>query len=141
MGAQGPEAMVRRLRQAVNDHDVEAVVACFASDYRNETPAHPGRGFEGREQVRTNWTRMFAGVPDLHADVLATAADGDVVWSEWEMRGTRADGAAHLMRGVIVFGVVEAQASWARFYLEPVDAGDGGIDAAIGRITGEGEGA
>lgn len=126
---------VGRLQRAVVDHDLEAVVECFAPDYRNETPAHPGRGFEGRDQVRTNWQRLFAGVPDITADVLRADVIGHTIWSEWEMRGTRPDGLPHLMRGVIIFGLADDRAQWARFYLEPVDAGDGGVDAAIGRIV------
>jgi ketosteroid isomerase-like protein len=130
----GPK-LVERLRHAVDDHDLEAVVDCFTLDYRNETPAHPGRGFEGSDQVRTNWQRIFAGVPDIRAEVLRTAVDGDRIWSEWEMRGTRPDGQAHIMRGVIIFGVKGERAETARFYLEPVDPGDGGVDAAIGQIV------
>ena len=134
------QQLVDRLVGAVNNHDLDAVVACFATDYRNETPAHPGRGFVGRSQVRTNWERIFAGVPDITAEVLRTAEQGDfeqgnVIWSEWEMRGTRPDGADHLMRGVVIFGVEDEHATWARFYLEPVDAGEGGVTAAIGRFV------
>jgi ketosteroid isomerase-like protein len=129
-------AVVERLRKAVDDHDLDALVSCFAENYRNETPVHPGRGFEGHEQVRTNWQRIFAGVPDIRAELLRTAVDGDLVWSEWEMRGTRRDGAAHMMRGVFIFQVVDDQAPSARFYLEPVDAGDDGIDGAITRAVG-----
>ena len=128
-------ALLERLRTAVDDHDLEALVDCFALDYRNETPAHPERGFEGQDQVRTNWGRIFAGVPDITAEVTSTAVDGDAIWSEWEMRGTRPDGQPHLMRGVIIFGVQDERAAWARFYLEPVDAGEGGVDAAISRIV------
>jgi ketosteroid isomerase-like protein len=133
-----PDAMVAQLRHAVDEHDLEALVDCFTDDYRNETPAHPGRGFVGRDQVRTNWQRIFAGVPDIRADVVRTSVSGDVVWSEWEMRGTRPDGTPHLMRGVIVFGVTDGRASWARFYLEPVDTGEGGVNAAIGEIVDRG---
>ena len=130
-----PDHMVAQLRQAVDEHDLEALVDCFTDDYRNETPAHPGRGFVGRDQVRTNWQRIFTGVPDITAEVVRTAVSGDVVWSEWEMRGTRPDGTPHLLRGVIVFGVTDGRASWARFYLEPVDDGEGGVNAAIGEIV------
>jgi limonene-1,2-epoxide hydrolase len=130
-----PSELVERLRQAVDDHDLEALVSCFAPDYRNDTPAHPGRGFEGTEQVRTNWSRIFAGVPDVNAEVLRTAVRGAEVWSEWEMRGTRPDGSPHLMRGVIIFGVADDRFAWARFYLEPVETGAGGVDAAVGRIV------
>lgn len=63
--------------------------------------------------------------------VLRSAVAGDTVWSEWEMPGTRRDGTAHLMRGVILFGVTAGRASWARFYLEPVQAGGGSIDSAV----------
>jgi ketosteroid isomerase-like protein len=131
----GAEEFTARLQAAVNARDLDALVDCFAPDYRNETPAHPGRGFEGREQVRTNWQRLFAGVPDLRADVLRVSREGDAAWSEWEMTGTRPDGSPHLMRGVIIFGLRDGRAAWARFYLEPVDAGDGGVDAAISRIV------
>jgi ketosteroid isomerase-like protein len=123
--------MVDRLLRATNDHDIEAVVACFAEDYENETPAHPARGFRGSEQVRRNWEQIFAFVPDLRAEVTRSTVDGEVVWSEWEMTGTRRDGSAHLMRGVVIFGVRGGLAQWARLYLEPVDLGDDTVDDAV----------
>jgi ketosteroid isomerase-like protein len=126
-----PAAILRRLQDATNAHDIEAIVACFAPDYRNETPVHPARGFIGREQVRRNWTQILTAVPDLSADVVASAVSEDVVWSEWEHRGTRPDGTTHLMRGVIVFAVGDGVITSARFFLEPVDEGDTGVDAAV----------
>ena len=128
-------AWIERLRQAVDAHDLDRLVACFAPDYINVTPLHPARSFSGRDQVRANWQRIFAGVPDITAAILRTAVDGTTLWSEWEMRGTRNDGAAHLMRGVIVFEVVEDVATTARFYLEPVDTSDDNVDAAVGRLV------
>jgi ketosteroid isomerase-like protein len=126
-----PEAMVQRLQRATNDHDLEALSACFSADYRNETPAHPEWGFTGRDQVRANWTQIFAAIPDLTCEVVRCAVDGDTIWSEWEHRGTRPDGTPHLMRGVVIFGVDEGCATWARFYLEPVQAGAGTVDEAV----------
>lgn len=123
--------MLDRLLDAVNAHDLDAVVACFAEDYVNETPVHPARGFTGRGQVRRNWAQMFAAVPDLRAAAPRRAVDGDVVWAEWEVRGTRADGTAHHLRGVVVFGTAGGVARWARFYLEPVDPAPVGIDRAV----------
>jgi limonene-1,2-epoxide hydrolase len=125
--------VIERLQQATNAHDLDALVACFSEGYTNETPTHPARGFVGREQVRTNWSRIFAAVPDLSVSVPCRAADGDAVWTEWEMRGIRADGATHLMRGVIIFGVDDELISWARFYLEPVDESGTDINTAVGR--------
>lgn len=132
-GAAG--SVVERLRAAVDAHDLDALAGCFADDYRNETPAHPARGFVGRAQVRRNWEQIFAGVPDIQAQVLRTSVDGDEIWSEWEMAGTRPDGAPHVMRGVVIFGIAHDEAAWARFYLEPVDSGAGGVDAAVSRFA------
>jgi len=131
---EGPGAIVKRLTEAVNAHDLEALARCFSLDYRNETPAHPARGFQGRSQVRRNWEQIFAAVPDITAEV-RSIADEDTVWSEWEMRGTRRDGSPHLMRGVVIFGVERGEATWARFYLEPVEEGGGDVDETIRRTV------
>ncbi len=137
MEEEGPGAMVERLRQATNEHDLEALANCFAVDYRNDTPVHPARGFQGRGQVRKNWEQIFAAVPDIVAEVRWIANDREV-WSEWEMRGTRRDGSAHVMRGVVIFGVEHGVAAWARFYLEPVEEGGGGVDDAVRRAVAAG---
>jgi len=127
----GPAAMVERLCRATNDHDLAALVACFAPGYRNETPAHPERGFTGRDQVRRNWEQIFAAVPDLSAEVVRRTVDGHTIWTEWEHRGTRPDGSRHLMRGVVIFGVVGGVADWARLYLEPVRQDGQDADMAV----------
>jgi ketosteroid isomerase-like protein len=125
--------VIARLERATNAHDLNALVACFAEDYRNDTPAHPERSFTGREQVRRNWEQIFAFIPDLTASLLRSAVHGDEVWSEWEHRGTRRDGSAHMMRGVVIFGVGNGLLNWARFYLEPVQQASENIDAAVHR--------
>src|SRR5215207_10378299 len=97
--------VTKRLCDAVNAHDLAAVVACFAPDYVNETPVHPSRGFKGSDQVHKNWQQFFTMVPDLSATIERSTRDGDTEWSEWEMRGTRRDGSLHHMRGVLIFGI------------------------------------
>ena len=131
MNENGTKSLVGRLLQATNDHDIEALVACFAEEYRNETPAHPARCFSGRGQVRRNWEQIFGFVADLHAEVLRSAIDGDTAWTEWEMTGTRRDGTRHHMCGVVIFDIGEGLAHSARFYLEPVDEGPGTADDAV----------
>jgi len=130
-------AVIERLRQATSDHDLDGIVACFSEDYTNEWPVHPARAFAGREQVRMNWSRILTAVPDVFASVSRCAIDGDAIWTEWEMRGTRVDGHAHLMRGVLIFGVHDDQITWGRFYLEPVDESDIDINASVGQHLGE----
>ena len=134
-----PDAVVERLLAAINAHDLEAMVACFADDFVNETPAHPQRGFRGSQQVRRNWGQIFGGVPDLRARTPRTAVDGDTVWTEWEMSGTRRDGGGFLMRGVSIFGVTEGRLAWVRFYLEPVEEASGDVDAQVRRVAGNTE--
>ena len=124
-------AVAVRLRDATNLHDLEALVGCFAPDFENETPTHPARSFRGRDQVRKNWAQIFAGVPDIETEIVDSASSGDTVWIEWEMRGTRLDGARHLMRGVSVFKVGDDAFTSVRFYLEPVEQGGVGIDGAV----------
>ncbi len=129
-------ALVERLKDAVNRHDLELLAGCFTQDFLNETPVHPARSFQGREQVRKNWAQIFVGVPDIEADILRSSVDGASAWTEWEMRGTRRDGVPHLMRGVSIFGVGDDQFTSVRFYLEPVDDGGAGVDAAVRKAVG-----
>jgi len=133
---QGSAAAVERLLLAMNAHNLDAMVACFADDYVNEWPAHPQRGFRGSEQVRRNWSQIFAGVPNLRARLPRMTVDGDTVWTEWDISGTRNDGAAFLMRGVAIFGVAEGRLAWVRFYLEPVEETSGDVDAHTRRVVG-----
>jgi Ketosteroid isomerase-related protein len=132
----GARDVVNRLFEATNAHDVESLTRCFAEDYVNETPLHPSRGFRGRDQVRTNWTAIFQGVPDIRAEIVRSAYDGNDAWVECEMAGLRRDGAPHLMRGIIVFQVENGLISSARFYLEPVDTEDLSVDEAVASAVG-----
>jgi hypothetical protein len=50
-----PIEIVERMHNAMNQHDLESFLACFDPGYRSEQPAHPNRGFGGREQVEKNF--------------------------------------------------------------------------------------
>jgi ketosteroid isomerase-like protein len=128
-----PAEVIERLARATSAHDLEGIVACFAEGYMNETLTHPQRSFQGRDQVRRNWEQILTGVPDITARVLASAVDGDTVWSEWQMTGTDLDGALHEMRGVIIFKVAAELVRAARFYLEPLERESGTVDDAVHR--------
>lgn len=129
-------AVANRLRDALCRHDLDAMVDCFAEDFVNDTPAHPARSFRGRDQVRANWAQLFAAIPDMAATIVDSAVSGTKVWTEWEMRGTRTDGAAHLMRGVSIFEEHDGEFTAVRFYLEPVERGGLDVDAAIRSALG-----
>ena len=139
MGAQvhgSSKQVLERLHQALNHHDLAGFVACFAPEYRSEQPAHPNRGFGGREQVEKNWAALFSGMPNFHAELVATAFDGDTVWAEWRWSGTRAGEPPLDMRGVSLFGVEGGLIGWGRLYMEEVEAAGEDIDETVRRLAG-----
>ena len=124
--------VMNRLRDAMNAHDLDAFVACFASDYRSEQPAHPGRAFSGRAKVAENWASVFGGVPDFHAELLAAAPTGDgTEIAEWRWSGTFTDGTPFLMCGVTVMGIEAGRIAWGRLYMEAVERDGGDIDQMV----------
>jgi len=135
--AQMGERLVARMHAAMNAHDIDAFVACFAADYDSVQPAHPDRAFRGREQVRANWSAVFGGVSDFRAELIRLDAVGDVAWTEWRWQGTQSDGGRLDMAGVIVLGVRDELVAWARLYVEPVEEAGAGIDAAVREMTAE----
>jgi ketosteroid isomerase-like protein len=128
-------AMVERLREAIDRHDLDAFVACFAPDYRSEQPAHPNRTFTGSAQVRKNWAAFFAAVPDLRAEVVRATAEGETVWVEWRWHGNWRAESPLDMRGVTLFGVREDQIVWGRLYMEGTEAAGADIDATMQDLT------
>jgi ketosteroid isomerase-like protein len=135
--AQTGERLVARMHAAMNAHDIDAFVACFAEDYDSLPPAHPHRAFRGREQVRANWSAVFGAVPDFRAELVRLDAVGDVAWTEWRWEGTQSDGGRLDMAGVIVLGVRDEHVAWARLYVEPVEQEGAGIEAAVREMTAE----
>ncbi len=127
-------AIAERWTRAMTGHDLEAAVGCFAEDYRDEAPARRGEFIRGNAKVREHFAALLRDIPDLRADLLRAVADGDTVWMEWRMHGTRRDGTRMEFVGVNLFGVRDGRFTWGRIYTELVsDAGD--IDAQIARMT------
>ncbi len=120
--------VLQRMSDAINAHDVDAIASCFTNDYQGEQPLHPEiavilqrRGSaNGLAQVRSNWTGLFAQVPDLRATLVAATIHDDLAWAEWHWQGTRTSGAVLNLRGVSVAGLRNGIMAWARIYMEPV---------------------
>src|SRR4051812_36789864 len=87
-----PITTVHRIRDAVNRHDLEAVMACYAPGVRGEEPTLLHRDFEGSDQLRASWEQILAGIPDLRMELVDAVEAGDTVWAEWRWEGSRADG-------------------------------------------------
>lgn len=127
----GMAGMLDRLRDAANSHDADGMASLFAEDYQSAQPLHPSRGFSGRAQVLANWTSVFDGVPDFTADLVASSADGETEWGEWDWRGRHTDGSPFAMRGVTILVVRDGLIAEMRLYMEPVEVGGGQIDVAV----------
>src|SRR5262252_8782013 len=125
-----------RLVVAVNAHDLDAAAGLFHEDYRSEQPAHPGRAFVGRAQMRANWEAMFAGIPDFRAEICRSVQDGDTTWTEWRWSGTRSDGQAFEMRGVTLFEISDDQIVAGRLYLEEAERDAVDIEQAVETVSG-----
>ena len=128
--------VIDRLAQAMNDHDLDRMVALFNPDYDSRQPAHPGRAFVGREQVRANWGAMFAGVPDFSAEVVRSAQDGELNWCEWAWHGTRSDGQPFEVRGVTLFEIRDGLIVAGTLYVEDVEQEPVSIEDAVEGLSG-----
>lgn len=132
----GANVVIERLVAAMNDHDLDRMVALFHPDYDSRQPAHPGRAFTGREQVRANWAAMFAGVPDFRAEVVRSVQDGEVNWSEWAWHGSRSDGQPFEVRGVTLFEIRDGLIASGTLYVEDVEREAVGIEDAVEGMSG-----
>ena len=127
--------VIERLQQAQNARDIEAFLACIAPDYQSDQPLHPDRGFQGRDQVRKNWSTIFDDIPDFQSELLRSAVAGDIAWAEWHWFGTRRDGTRLELRGVTIFGIQADQIRRGSLYMEPVQETGAGIDTAVKTMT------
>lgn len=123
--------VLARLEQALNAHDLEALVSCFGDEVLSEQPVHPSRAFRGRAQVEKNWEQLFAAFPDLSARTVRSTVEGNVVWVGWDWSAHRVDGANGDRRGVTILGVEGERIQWVRLYMEPVEQAGADIETAI----------
>lgn len=116
-----------RFVQAINGHDLEAIVGCFAVDYHDVEPVHPNRQISGGQvEVRKRWAMVLDGLLDFRTEVERGAVEDDTTWIEHDWSGTRADGTRLHLRGVNIFGVRDGHFAWGHIYMETVE--EDGID-------------
>ncbi len=130
-----PRGVLERQERALNAHDVDALAGCFHEKLESEDFVHPSQTFVGRDQVRRNWALMIQNVPDLKAELRATAVEGDTVWGEWRIFGTRRDGAMLDLRGVVISKVENGLIVSSRRYLAPLDPGNETVDDYFRRLV------
>jgi hypothetical protein len=91
------EQTLRRVLEAFNEHDLDAIMSAFADDCVFETPRGPdrwGRRFVGKDEVRKGLAARFEGIPDVHYGDDDHFACGNRGVSEWTITGRRSRASA-----------------------------------------------
>ena len=94
--------LLRKVTDAFNRHDLDAILAAFGDGCVFESPRGPdpwGRRFVGKEAVREGLAARFAGIPDVSYGDAEHFACGDRGVSDWTLRGTTTDGQRIEVRG------------------------------------------
>ena len=68
--------------------------------------------------------------------VARSSIHAGTAWTEWELAGMRADGAAFLMCGVVIYEVRDDLLASARVFLEPVDPTGSDVNEAVRSVLG-----
>src|SRR5688572_6352518 len=111
------EALLFKLRDAFNAHNIDAILECFDEKYSSEQPIHPNRIFQGKDQVKMNWTSNFSEMPDFSVKLLRYAINSNEIWAEWEWQGTRQNKSRLFMRGVNIMKVENGKVIHGRYYM------------------------
>jgi ketosteroid isomerase-like protein len=116
-----PPKLLTRMLDAMNQHDLEAFLACFAERYRGDGPGGGNGIVRSRDDLRSEWEESLREGSDFHADLVGWAAEGDEIWAEWRWRGTRPDGTRRRERGVAIYRVEDEVLVAGRLYLMDED--------------------
>ena len=101
-GEEQRHAVLERMLEGFNDHDLGAIMELFSDDCVFEAPRGPepwGRRFVGRKEVREGLAARFHGIPDVRYEDASHFVSGDRSASEWTLRGTTTDGESLEVRG------------------------------------------
>jgi taurine dehydrogenase small subunit len=95
-------AVLERMLEGFNRHDLDAIMSLFAQDCVFEAPRGEdpwGRRFEGKEAVAEGLRARFTGIPDVSYESHGDFVSGERGVSEWTLRGTTVDGQRLEVRG------------------------------------------
>jgi len=118
------EELIQRYFDAFNQHDIEAVMACF-----HEHPVivdTTGKRWEGRDVVRRHYETGFDLFPDGHCDLRLCTGNGGRGVAESLFRGTRAQfGKVVEALGAEVMEIADGKIKEIRDYHQPSPAKTG----------------
>ena len=97
---------LKRVLEAFNRHDLDAIMAFFTDDCVLNMPRGPapgGRSAVGKAAVRSLLATRFEGLPDIHYGDDRHFVNGDRGASEWLLTGTTRTGERVEVRGCDLF--------------------------------------
>jgi hypothetical protein len=113
--------VIKKLHNAMNDHNLDAMLDCVDSGYISEQPFYPDRNFAGREQMQKNWTGIFENYPDFASSLKRYSVSNDTIWAEWHWTGTKEDSSHLNVVGVTIFKVEGGRITNGRLFMKSVE--------------------
>jgi ketosteroid isomerase-like protein len=100
-------AVIRHFHDAVNQHNVDAIMTSMTDDcvFENTYPPPDGQRYEGQDAVRAFWERLFAASPEAHFEIEDIFASEDRGVIRWRYRWAATDDPGGHIRGVDIFRV------------------------------------
>jgi ketosteroid isomerase-like protein len=113
-------AAVEGFNDALNAHDVDAVMALMTDDcvFENTYPPPDGERFAGQAAVRAFWEGLLRASPDAHFTTEELFAAGDRCTVRWRYDYTGADGQPGHIRGVDIFRVRDGKVAEKLAYVK-----------------------
>ena len=113
-------ATVERFNDALNRHDVDAVMALMTDDciFENTYPPPDGERFTGQAAVRAFWEGMLRASPSARFATEELFAHGDRCTTRWRYEYTNADGSSGHIRGADVFRVRDGKVAEKLSYVK-----------------------
>jgi len=96
--------LIIRFNDALNAHDVDAMMGCLTEDsvFENTSPFPDGTRYEGRATVRAFWEEFFHNGQDQHIEIEDIFACGDRCTMRWVYSWRNTDNSTGHIRGVDV---------------------------------------
>lgn len=118
---------------AVNRRDLDAIEACYHSDYESVQPCFPTRRFEGPGGVRRIYEQLYPRVPGVRYEIKRTSftdhGNGRVTgFVETHMTDDRCQ---TNVKGVFIMEVDDGKIRHGSLYMTPVSLNGGNIDAYV----------
>ena len=115
MEPESTESVVRAFNDALNAHDVDAVMALMTDDcvFENTSPPPDGERFTGQAAVRAFWEQFLRESPRAHFDAEELIATGDRCVVRW-----RYDWGDGHIRGIDLFRVRDGKVAEKLAYVK-----------------------